>query len=86
MQILSKEELAPGYQGELRLIDSETAQTKEISVTETLLQEYRDSVTEYRRQLASFAYGRGISCVFVQPELPLETTLFSVLRQAGVIR
>jgi len=86
VQILSQEELSPAYQGELRLIDSETGLAKEVSVTEKLLQEYRNSVTSFRRQLAGFAYGRGVSCVFAQPELPLETTLFSVLRQAGVIR
>ncbi|WP_400162509.1 DUF58 domain-containing protein [Brevibacillus sp. TJ4] len=86
VQILSREELAPDYQGELRLIDSETAQAKEVSVTGALLADYQNSVQEYQRQLASFAYGRGISYVAVQPEQPLETILFSVLRQAGVIR
>lgn len=86
VQILSQEELAPAYQGELRLIDSETAQAKEISVTGTLMEEYRKSVQQYQRQLAAFAYRRGISYVAVQPEQPLETMLFSVFRQAGVIR
>lgn len=86
VHILSQEELAPDYQGELRLVDAETAQTKEVSVTGALMEDYHRSVREYQRQLASFAYGRGISFVAVHPEQPLEAMLFSVFRQAGVIR
>lgn len=86
VQVLSQEELEPTYQGELRLIDSETSQAKEVSVTGLLMEEYRRNLADFQRELASFAYGRGIACVAIEAEQTLESIVFQVFRQAGLIR
>lgn len=86
VQVLSQEELQPAYQGELRLIDSETRQAKEVSVTGLLMEEYRKSLADYQQELTSFAYGRGITCVGIEAEQTLESIVFQVFRQAGMIR
>lgn len=86
VQVLSQEELAPTYQGELRLIDSETGQAKEVSINGLLMEEYRNSLRDYQQQLAGFAYRRGIAYVPVKAEQPLEQLVFQVFRQAGIIR
>jgi uncharacterized protein (DUF58 family) len=86
VQLLSREEREPAYQGELRLIDSETGTGKEISVTHALMDEYRKTVRDYQAALAQFAYRRGISAVDVKTETPLEEVVFQVFRQAGMIR
>lgn len=86
VQVLSQEELQPAYQGELRLIDSETSQAKEVSVTGLLIEEYRKSLSDFQEELTSFAYGRGISFVAIEAEQVLESIVFQVFRQAGMIR
>lgn len=86
VQVLSGEELDPTYQGELRLIDSETGQAKEVSISGLLMEEYRNSLRDFQQQLSAFAFGRGISYVAVQAEQPLEQIVFQVFRQAGIIR
>lgn len=86
VQVLSGEELDPAYQGELRLTDSETQHTKEVSLTPALLEEYRKNVRDYRRELSAFAYGRGISFLGIEAEQPVESIVFHVFRQAGIIR
>lgn len=86
VQVLAKEELDPTYQGELRLIDSETQQAKEVSLTGPLLEEYRKSIRQYQQELTSFAYGRGISFLGIEAEQSVESIVFQVFRQAGIIR
>ncbi|USG64940.1 DUF58 domain-containing protein [Brevibacillus ruminantium] len=86
VQLLSREERDPAYQGELRLIDSETTQGKEISVTHGLMDQYRKAVRDYQEELAQFAYKRGIAVLDVETERPLEEVVFRVFRQAGMIR
>lgn len=86
VQLLSPEEREPVYQGELRLIDSETRQGKEISVTRGLIDEYRKAVRDYQAELAQFAYRRGMAVLDVQTQMPLEDVVFRVFRQAGMIR
>ncbi|MDR7315614.1 DUF58 domain-containing protein [Brevibacillus nitrificans] len=86
VQILAEEERNPGYQGELRLLDSETWQAKEVSMTGAMMEQYRKSVQEYQEQLAAFAYGRGIAFLSVEAEQQVESIVFQVFRRAGIIR
>lgn len=86
VQVLSREELQPDYTGELRLIDAETSQAKEVSMTGLLLAEYQKSLQQYRQELAAFAYGRGIAFTGIEAEQSLESIVFHVFRQAGMIR
>lgn len=84
--IWSLEETNPDYQGELRLIDSETGSAREVSITGLLMEEYRKNFHGFQERMAAFAYKRGISYVPVQAEQPLEAIVFQVFRQAGIIR
>ncbi|MBU8713802.1 DUF58 domain-containing protein [Brevibacillus parabrevis] len=86
VQVLSQEERQPDYAGELRLIDAETGQAKEASMTALLLAEYAKSLRDFRQELAAFAYGRGIACTEIEAEQSLESVVFHVFRQAGMIR
>lgn len=86
VQVLSGEELDPAYRGELRLIDAETGQAKEVSLTGTLLEQYRKSLQQYRQELSAFAFGRGMSFLSVEAEQAVESIVFQVFRRAGIIR
>lgn len=86
VHVLSKEELAPTYSGELRLIDSENKQAKEVSLTGLLMEQYHKSLQQYQQELSAFAYGRGIAAVSIEAEQSLESIVFHVFRQAGLIR
>jgi uncharacterized protein (DUF58 family) len=86
VQLLTKEERDPQYEGGLRLIDSETQQQKEISFNPLVLDEYRGTVKTYQAQLAGYAFSRGISYLDVEPERPVEEILFHICKQSGLIR
>lgn len=86
VQVLAEEEQNPAYQGELRLIDSETGTAKEIAFSPVILEEYDKTVRDYQAALSAYAYGRGITYAGVEAEQPPEQIVFGIFRQAGLIR
>jgi len=86
IHILSAEERTPSYEGELRLIDSETGHFREIAVSPRLIEEYQESMEAYQKRLSSFAFGRGMLYLPILAEDSLETIIFRVFKQAGIIR
>ncbi|MFM1650614.1 DUF58 domain-containing protein [Brevibacillus sp. B_LB10_24] len=86
VQLLTGEERRPGYEGGLRLIDSETQEQREISFTPVLLAEYRRAVEAFQTKLASYAHRRGMHYFDVEPELPVEQVVLHLFRQSGLIR
>lgn len=86
VHLLSEEERIPGYEGELRLLDSETGLHREITVTARLLEEYRQALHAYQAELAVFAYSRGMQYLPIHAEASVETIMFRLFKQAGIIR
>lgn len=84
--VTAKMERDPSYQGDLRLIDCESQETKEISMTKALWKEYRDTAQQFIRTLAENCYRRGITYVSIPVEEPFEQILFVRLRRLGIIR
>jgi uncharacterized protein (DUF58 family) len=86
VHMLAKEERAPQIQGDLRLVDSETQEGREIALTPHLLEAYTTSLRNYQDRLASFAFGRGMTYIDVEPEQTIEQIIFQVFQQSGLVR
>lgn len=86
VHLLSAEERMPDYEGELRLLDCETGSFREIAVTPHLLAKYQQTLQAYQTELAAFAFRRGMHYLPVHTEAALETVLFRLFKQAGIIR
>lgn len=84
--VTAKMERDPSYQGDLRLIDCESQETKEISMTNTLRREYRNTVQQFMRKVEENCFRRGIIYVSIPVEEPFEQILFVRLRRSGIIR
>ncbi|HGJ65466.1 TPA: hypothetical protein ENS27_08770 [bacterium] len=54
IQILSEDELNPSLSGELKLQDSETNETKEVTITDSMLARYRLRLTKFCNDLKEF--------------------------------
>lgn len=86
VHLLAEEELNPALEGALRLVDSETSQAKEITLTPALLREYQSALDQYRSRLAAYANRRGMHYLEIAPVLTLEQIVFHVFKQRGIIR
>jgi uncharacterized protein (DUF58 family) len=84
VQILAPEELSPATFGDLRLVDSETGTTQEVTFGRYRLKAYQQTVQNFIQRLREFCRGRGINFFMVSSQTPLEELLLQQLRKAEV--
>ncbi len=86
VHVLSREELQPDVEGELRLIDAEDEQAVEITVGEPLVTAYDRTLKAFLREAEEFCTRRGLHYVFVDNQSPVEKTISETLRRRGLLR
>jgi len=89
MQILSPEEIDPashGVTGDLRLVDVETGEEREVTITPQLLADYRTRLDAHCGGLREFCVRRGVTHVLVDTAIDLDTLLLDYLRKRGLLR
>ena len=84
VQILAPEELAPSTFGDLRLVDSETGSTQEVTFGRYRLRAYQQTVQNFIQRLREYCQARGINFFSVSSGLSLEDLLLKQLRKAEV--
>jgi uncharacterized protein (DUF58 family) len=84
VQILAPEELAPTTFGDLRLVDSETGGTQEVTFGKYRLKSYQQTVQNFMQRLREYCQGRGINFFTASSSTPLEDLLLKQLRKAEV--
>lgn len=86
MHVTTQEERDPAFQGDLRLIDSETERYKDVAMSPAILKRYRDTYETYTREWRDWCFRRGIGYIPVAVEDSLEQVVFLLFRQTGLIR
>jgi uncharacterized protein (DUF58 family) len=84
VQILAPDELSPATFGDLRLVDSETGATQEVTFGRYRMKAYQQTVQNFIQRLREFCQSRGISFFTVSSNTPLEDLLLKQLRKAEV--
>jgi uncharacterized protein (DUF58 family) len=84
VQILAPDELSPATFGDLRLVDSETGATQEVTFGRYRMKAYQQTVQNFIQRLREFCQSRGISFFTVSSNTPLEELLLKQLRKAEV--
>lgn len=86
IHLLAPEEMNPPLSGELRLVDVETGQPREVSITPGLLDLYEKHLSEWTGQLQQNCRRRGIRYVQCPSAVPWDRFVLYNLRQAGFLR
>jgi uncharacterized protein (DUF58 family) len=86
VHVMAPEELEPRWTGDLRLVDSETAEVREISMGQTTLSRYRDAVEGFCGELEHFCTNRGIHYMRTLSTDPVDRICLHSLRRMGMIR
>jgi uncharacterized protein (DUF58 family) len=82
IQVLAADELAPEAVGDLLFIDSETGESREITVNERLIHAYQAALGEYTQGLESFCRSQGIGYTRVSADAAFEDLLLKNLIEA----
>lgn len=86
VHILSREELDPDIKGDLRLVDSEDADTAEITVSGPLLARYKKTLAAFIDAARQYCTRRGMVYLTVTTENPVDEFVTRYLRQRGLVR
>jgi uncharacterized protein (DUF58 family) len=86
VQVLAQEEWNPALSGDLRLIDCETGEGKEVAVTTKVLQAYKETVRDYTAKLEGFCRERGVGYYLALTSAPLEDAVLNGFRKNGLFQ
>lgn len=86
IHVLAPDEITPSLIGDLRIIDSETGEAKEMSVNPALLQRYAAAFTEFCTSLEEFCHRYGIDYLRTPSDSPFEELVLRSMRLSGLLR
>jgi uncharacterized protein (DUF58 family) len=86
IQTLDEEELNPTLVGDLRIIDSETGEAKEMSVNPALLKRYQATLDAFCADIETFCNRYGLDYLRTSTVMPFEDIVLKYLRQGGLIK
>jgi uncharacterized protein (DUF58 family) len=86
IHVLSAEEMEPGLQGDLELIDCEDGDKAEVTVSAPLMKRYQRTLNAFIGSAREFCTRRGILYVLARNEVPVEQLVTGYLRQRGLVR
>ncbi|MHB0998858.1 MAG: DUF58 domain-containing protein [Armatimonadota bacterium] len=85
IHLLDHEEVDPPVAGDLLMVDSETGEKREVTVTQTLLRKYQQRLSEFCADIEGFCARYGCSYMRVTNQSPFEDLILKYLRQKGML-
>jgi len=86
LHVLAEDEIKPTLLGDLRIIDSESGEAKEMSVNPQLLARYQQTLNSFCAEVESFSHRYGIDYIRTSTALPFEDLVLKYMRQNGMIK
>ncbi len=85
IHVMSEEELHPTLSGELKLQDAETGETKEVTITDRMLERYQNRLADFCQNLGHFCAKNNITYLRASTDLPFEDLILRTLRREQVL-
>jgi len=85
VHIVDSEEESPELRGDLRLVDSETGNAREINVTDGLLARYKDAFEEHAKSVENFCVRNEYGYVRARTDVPFDDLVLGILRRGGLV-
>lgn len=86
VHILAPEELTPGLEGDITLVDAETGEEVEVSATPELLTQYENRLNAWMAAVRSACTSRGIAYATARSDAQAKELFLSTFRRERVLR
>ena len=86
LHVLAEDEIHPTLLGDLRIIDSETNEAKEMSVNPQLLARYQNTFDAFCTEIEAFCHRYGVDYLRASTALPFEDLILKYMRQGGLVK
>jgi uncharacterized protein (DUF58 family) len=85
IQVLAPDELSPTLRGDVVLVDEETGERREVTLTAATVRAYRARLAAYTAEVRAYCAAHDIAFVQVSSATPLEDVVLRLLRREGVL-
>jgi uncharacterized protein (DUF58 family) len=85
LQVVDRLEKEPELRGDVKLVDIETEDSREVSISEKLLKLYRLNFSTHCRKIEDFCMKRGIGYIQTTTEIPFEEIVLKYLRMGRLL-
>lgn len=86
LQCYDLREASPHLHGDLALVDCETGDTREVTISRALLEAYKREHEKYCRDLELFCTGRAVPFFRTHTHIPFDELVLRVFRTGGFLR
>jgi uncharacterized protein (DUF58 family) len=86
LQILDPQEVEPSLIGDLRLVDAETGEAREVSISPAILTSYKEALQKFCGELSEVSTRFGMDYIRITTDTPIEDLLLKTLRNSGLLR
>lgn len=85
LQVASPWELEPTVRGEYRLVDAETAEHEDLTLTDGLLRRYREAFDRAAEDLRRYCMRHAIGCALARTDVPFDAFLRRLLERGQLV-
>jgi uncharacterized protein (DUF58 family) len=85
IQLVDPAEARPPLHGEVRLIDRETGEARDVTVTPRVLDRYAAAHAAYLAHIASYCASKQVPHVAIETSTPWDDAVLGVLRRGGLL-
>ncbi|MEZ4359326.1 MAG: DUF58 domain-containing protein [Kofleriaceae bacterium] len=86
LQVYDPREASPALHGDLTLVDCETGDAREVTVSKSLLEAYRQEHERYCGELAQFCTARALPFFRTHTGIPFDELVLKIFRSGGFLR
>ncbi len=85
IQVFDEKEASPKLHGDLTLIDCETGEPREVTISARLLEEYKREHERYCQELDEFCTGRAVPFFRTHTAVPFDELVLKMFRAGGFL-
>lgn len=85
IQVYAPEEVHPPLHGDVRLVDNETGEIREVTITPRVLERYAKAHRAYRKRVEDFCTQKHVPYHAVCTDVPFNQAILDILRRGGLV-
>ena len=85
IQVFDPVEVRPPLHGDVRLVDNETGEIREVTITPRVLERYAAAHEAYRRRIDDFCRQKQVPYYAVETTTPFDEAILDILRRGGLV-
>lgn len=85
LHLVDRRDAEPALHGDVVLVDRETGERREVTVTDAVLRRYREAHARHGKRIAAFAGEKQVPLVSIDVDHPWDDVVLGLLRRGGIV-